>query len=117
MRKLILAAAVAVLAAPAFAQPAAPKAPKDRTLKAGKYTANATALACAACVDEIEKTLKGFKELDEVAVKQETSGVAFTVKPGAKVKLSKLQKALKAASDNMGMGADYTLKDLKALKS
>jgi hypothetical protein len=51
-----------------------------------------------------------------VKVDQDKKTVQFTVKKDATVKVSDLQKALKAAADRMGMGADYTLSDLHPTK-
>jgi cation transport ATPase len=87
--------------------------PAPKALGAGTYSANVTGILCSACPPEIEKTLKAQSGVDKVSVDQKTSTVQFTIKPGAKVQLPDLQKALKAASDQMGMGADYRLKNLK----
>lgn len=92
---------------------AAPK--KAQTLKPGKYNATAKAVVCSACAAEIEKTLKGFPGVEGVTVVPEGGGVRFKVKKA--VKLDDLQKALRADSDKMGMGADYTLRDIKLVSS
>lgn len=91
---------------------AAPK-PKPQVLKPGEYTATAKALVCSACAPQVEQTLKEFPGLERVSVNPEGAGVRFKVKKGASVKLDEMQKALKASSDKMGMGADYTLRDVK----
>ena len=92
---------------------AAPSQDVDRALKSGQYSAKVAAIPCAACPPEIVKTLKAQPAIDEVSVDQKASTVEFIVKPGTQVLLSDLQKALKAASDQMGMGADYQLKNVK----
>ncbi len=114
MNKTLLAAAVSLILAAAPAWAAAKKAPK--TLKEGKYQAQVTALACEACAAEVETTLKSFDGVEGVSVDQKASSVAFAIKKGAKVSVAKLQKSLKTASDKMGMGADYTLKDISPVK-
>ena len=87
--------------------------PAARVLEAGTYTAQVTAIPCSACPPGIEKTLKAQPAIEEVSVDQDASTVKFSVKPGTQLPLSELQKALKAASDQMGMGADYQLKNVK----
>ena len=87
--------------------------PAGKVLKAGTYSAKVAAIPCAACPPEIVKTLKAQPAIDEVSVNQKASTVTFTVKPGMEVALPDLQKKLKAASDQMGMGADYQLKNVK----
>lgn len=82
-------------------------------LKEGAYTATVAALVCGACPPQVEKTLKTFPGIEGVSVSQEKSTVSFTVKKGALVKEAKLQMTLKAASSKMGMGADFSLRDLK----
>ena len=109
MAGLVLAA---LAATHGFAATAAGKGAKE-VLKAGAYTATVAALPCGACPPEVEKALKTFPGIEGVSVSQEKSTVSFKIKKGASVKVSKLQAALKAASDKMGMGADYSLRDLK----
>lgn len=84
-----------------------------KVLKEGMYSAMVTAIPCNACPPKIEEALKAQPAIDSVSVDQKTSTVRFSVKTGAQVPLSELQKALKAASDQMGMGADYQLKNVK----
>lgn len=110
-RKVILTGLLAV----ALAVPGAWAADKavSKTLQSGKYSAKVVAIPCAACPPEIEKTLKAQPAIDEVSVDQKSSTVRFSVKAGAQVQLSDLQKALKTASEQMGMGADYRLKNVK----
>jgi len=68
---------------------------------------------CEMCPAEVERALKAFPGIEAVSVSQEKLAVSFKVKKGASVKMAKLQAALKAASDMMGGGADYSLRDLK----
>ncbi len=109
MKTLLALAAAVALAVPALAK--GTSAPK--TLAAGKYSAHVKALVCEGCAANVEQTLKTFKGLDGVSVDQAKSEVAFEVEKGAKVSVAKLQKALKASSEQMGMGADYTLRDIR----
>ena len=79
----------------------------------GTYTASIKAIVCGGCGEVIEKTMKEQPGIDTASVNQEQKKVTFTVKDGAQVKVAELQKALKAAADQMGMGADYRLGDIK----
>lgn len=85
-------------------------------LNPGTYTAKVKAIVCGGCGPLIEKTMQGMKEIEGAKVDQAKTTLQFSVKSGTTVKVSDLQKALKAAADKMGMGADYTLSDLKAAK-
>lgn len=91
---------------------AAPKT-KAQLLKTGEYSATAKALVCSACAGEIEKALKAFPGMEGVMVASESGIAHFKVKKGSTVQLEALQRALKASSEKMGMGADYTLRDVK----
>lgn len=113
MKKVMTALVLAALAATqGFAANAHGKGTKG-ILKEGSYSAQVTGLLCSACPPEVEKALKSFPGVEGVTVSQEKSTVTFKVKKGAALKAAKLQAALKAASDKMGMGADYSLRDLK----
>lgn len=114
-RTLSGAFAVALLASACFA--AAPKAKaKPVTMKEGRYTAQVKAIICGACAPKILETVKGFPGIEGAEVDRDKSQLTFTVKAGSKVSFDKLQAKLKAASDDMGMGADYTLHDLKKVE-
>jgi len=82
-------------------------------LMPGTYTAKVKAIVCGGCGPLIQKTLQGFKELEAVTVDQKASTVQFSVKKDTMTTVSALQKALDAAAKRMGMGADYTLSDVK----
>jgi len=82
-------------------------------LMPGTYTAKVKAIVCGGCGPMIQKTLQGFKELDTVTVDQKSKTVQFSVKKDSMTTASTLQKALDTAAKRMGMGADYTLTDLK----
>lgn len=113
MKKVMVALVMAALAATqGFAASAAGKGAKG-VLKGGSYTATVAGMVCGACPPQVEKTLKTFPGIEHVAVSQEKSSVSFAVKKGASVKEAKLQAALKSASSKMGMGADYSLSDIK----
>ncbi len=83
----------------------------DPILPGGSYTAKATSLTCGGCAPLIEKTMRDFPGVEKASVNPKTGQVDFNVKEGAKVNWTTLQKALKASSQKMGMGADYTLTD------
>lgn len=112
MKKTMTALVLAALAATQGFAANAGKATKG-VLKAGSYTATVAGIVCGACPPQVEKTLKAFPGIEGVSVSQEKLTVSFTIKKGASVKEAKLQTALKAASSEMGMGADYSLSDLK----
>jgi hypothetical protein len=82
-------------------------------LMPGVYTAKVKAIVCGACGPLIQTTLQNFKELDSVSVDQKSSSVQFSVKKGSMTTVGDLQKALDSAAKHMGMGADYTLSDVK----
>ena len=85
-------------------------------LTAGTYTAKVKAIICGACPPKIEETTRAVSGIASAKVDTGTGLLTFTVKKKAKVRLSTLQKALKAASEKMGMGADYELRDVRRLK-
>ena len=82
-------------------------------LMSGTYTAKVKAIVCGECGPQIQKTLQNFKELDAVTVDRKSSTVQFSVKKNSMTSLLVLQKALDTAAKRMGMGADYTLSDIK----
>ena len=85
---------------------------KDMLMQ-GTYVAKVKAIVCDGCGPMIQKTLQNFKELEAVAVDQKNKTVQFSVKKGSMTSLGTLQKALDAAAKSMGMGADYSLSDIK----
>jgi hypothetical protein len=87
--------------------------PSKDILRPGTYTAKVKAIVCEGCGPLIRKTLQSFKELDAVTVNQENSTVKFSVKKNNMTTVSVLQKALDTAAKRMGMGADYTLSNVK----
>jgi hypothetical protein len=82
-------------------------------LAPGNYTAKAKALVCEGCGPIIEQTLNQQRGIKKATFDPKTKTVSFQIKKGAVVKVSDLQKTLKAKSDEMGMGADYTLTEIK----
>jgi hypothetical protein len=96
-----------IAAIPAAAQ----KAPE--VLKAGEYSASVKALVCGGCGPLVKQTMEGMKDIGSVSVDSAKKTVQFSVKKDATVKVADLQKALDGAAKKMGMGADYTLLDLK----
>lgn len=86
---------------------------KDPVLKAGHYSAKVKAVVCSGCAPMIQKTMGSFPAVESVSFDQEAVKVYFKIKKGSALKLSKLQKALAEAAGRMGMGADYTLYELK----
>jgi copper chaperone CopZ len=86
-------------------------------LKEGTYTAKVKALACSACPPEVQKALGSVKGVRSVSVDAEKKTVQFTVDKGTTVSEAEIQRVLKAASEQMGMGADYSLLDIKMIKT
>lgn len=84
-----------------------------QTLATGRYTAKVKALVCGACAKKIMETARTFPGIENMSVDQKTSTLNFAVAPDAHIDVAKLQAALKAASDEMGMGADYSLSDIR----
>jgi hypothetical protein len=82
-------------------------------LMPGTYTAKVKAIVCDGCGPLIQKTLQNFKEIESVTVDQKIRTVQFSVKKDSMTKLVDLQKALDTAAKLMGMGADYTLSEVK----
>jgi copper chaperone CopZ len=111
----VLAVGLAVGTAMAGPQKPHPDHGADPVLPAGHYSAKAKALVCGGCADQIEKTLRAMPALESVSVESKTRRVDFSVKAGKTLQWSALQKALKTASDKMGMGADYRLSEFKIL--
>ena len=85
-------------------------------LTAGKYTANVKAIVCDGCGALIKETMENTKLIDSVFVDSKASTVRFQVKKDKAIKLPDLQSALKSAAAKMGMGADYTLSEVKVVK-
>ena len=108
---LVVGAGLAVAKEPTAAT--SPSSP----LKEGTYSAKVAALACEACPPQVEKALGSIKGITAVSVDAQTKTVRFTVGKGSTVTEADLQKVLKAASDEMGMGADYTLHDIARVKA
>lgn len=84
-------------------------------LPGGHYSAKAKALTCGGCAEQIEKTLKGMPAIQSASVEPKTGQVDFVVKEEKTVEWAALQKALRAASDKMGMGADYSLSEFQII--
>jgi copper chaperone CopZ len=115
MKMLVLGAAL-LTAAPLLAKPASKTAPAKaqmESLAAGDYTAQIKAIVCDGCGGYVKMTLEKLKGIDKVSVDQKTKTVAFHIQDGVTMKVADLQKALKEAAEEMGMGADYTLTDIK----
>ena len=86
----------------------------ENSLRAGTYTAKVKALVCRGCGPLVKKTMEDLKAIESASVDQQASTVEFKVRKDNTIKVSEIQTALKAAADRMGMGADYTLSDVKA---
>ncbi|OGR85096.1 MAG: hypothetical protein A2901_02355 [Elusimicrobia bacterium RIFCSPLOWO2_01_FULL_54_10] len=89
------------------------KAISEAVLAPGAYSAQVKGIVCGGCGQLIQQTLEKFNGIEKVAVNQDEKTVNFQVRKGSKLKLSEIQKALQASAGKMGMGADYTLQNLK----
>ena len=78
-----------------------------------RFDARRQGFVCEGCAAFIQDSLKGFAGIENLKVDQKAKMVRFSVKKDAVVKVADLQKALKSASDEMGMGADYSLSELR----
>lgn len=87
----------------------------QRLLDSGHYTAQVTAMPCGACAPAVEKAMLAQPEVQAASVDLKSLRLIFIVKNGATVSLATLQKSLKEASDSMGMGADYRLRDVQKM--
>jgi len=117
-RNTLIAGLTLMLSLPLSAadKPKTVAAAKDQTLAAGSYSATVKAIVCEGCAQFITETLKKNPALETISVDPKAKTVSFTVKKSATVKVSELQKALKLSAAEMGMGADYSLSDIKSAK-
>jgi hypothetical protein len=113
MKKWIGLGCLMLLSGWVLASPTKPNKEGDPLLAPGPYTATVPAFVCGGCPEWIQTKLGAVKSLKNVTVDHKTREVTFTVKKGAKVKRSDIQNVLDAAAREMGMGADYTLRDFK----
>ncbi len=80
-------------------------------LAVGAYTAKVKPFVCGGCAEWVKERLMSISGLSNVKVEQSTARVEFTLDKPVSRKL--IQKTLDGAAHEMGMGADYTLGDLK----
>ena len=113
MKKIAWTLLLLGLGMSSYALEAKQKVATAQSLKPGSYTAQVKAIVCDACGPKVQQTLEKVDRIEKVTVDQKNQTVQFTIKKDAKIKLADLQKTLKASSDEMGMGADYQLKNLK----
>jgi hypothetical protein len=118
MKSQVLAVVWGLLvSAPISAADKVPAAARQDVLTAGTYTAKVKALKCGGCGRFIQKTLQQNSQLEKIAVDQKTKTLTFSVRNGQQVKVEDIQKALTAASNKMGKGADYSLSELTLVKN
>lgn len=113
MKKLISVMGLLVLGGLLMAAPKTVKKAGEEMLSPGRYTGTIKAFVCGGCAEWIQTKLSAVKTLEVVTADQKTRVVQFTVKKEAKVKRTDIQKVLDSAADEMGMGADFTLTELK----
>lgn len=83
--------------------------------KGESYTAPIKGLVCSGCAENIRQALLKLKGVEDASLDAE-KGV-LTVKAKDTVKIKAIQKALKAASAKMGMGAKYEIGELQPIVS
>lgn len=88
----------------------------DKVLSSGYYDAKVEAIVCGGCKKLIEETMRSVEGVGAAQVNEKNGTVRFAVMTGKTVQLSKLQLALRTAADKMGMGADFSLIDLRPVK-
>lgn len=113
MKKLIGMTGLLVLGGLLMAAPKPVVKVGDDLLSPGRYSGTIKSFVCGGCAEWVQTKLSAVKVLEDVTADQKTRGVQFTVKKEAKVKQSDIQKVLDAAAKEMGMGADFTLTELK----
>lgn len=117
---LVSFAALILACSPALAKSPRPKAKKTaaavETLGQGRYSAKVAVLACHGCAPLIENAIKSVPGVESASADFEKSTLDFVVKKGAAVPMPEIQKALRAAAAEMGMGADFTLSRISRLE-
>ncbi|MBL8023793.1 MAG: heavy-metal-associated domain-containing protein [Elusimicrobia bacterium] len=93
-----------------------PVLPGVPTLSPGYYTAKIGAITCGGCGPTIEKTMRQVPGIGAAQVDPKEGTVRFAVLVNKEVQVAQLQEALKVSADQMGMGADYKLTDIKKIK-
>lgn len=88
----------------------------DQMLLSGYYEAKVGAVVCGGCKNLIEETMRSVDGIGAAQVDEKNGTVKFVVMKDKTVQLSKLQSSLKVAADQMGMGANYSLTNIKTLK-
>lgn len=89
---------------------------KQSLLSSGYYTANLAPLVCGGCKSLIEKTMLGVPGIGAANVDADKAIVLFTVMKGKSVSILDLENALNEAASRMGMGADYSLRNIEPKK-
>jgi hypothetical protein len=115
MKKKMQWTGLLVLGALLGAAPIPSKKAAEEPLSPGRYSATIKTFVCGGCAEWVESHLQSQKSLEEVKAVQETKALSFTVKKGAKVKRSDVQKVLDAAAQEMGMGADFEMVAFKKI--
>ncbi len=113
MKKLTSVLGLLILGSLVLASPKVVAKAGDEVLSPGRYTATIKAFVCEGCAEWVQSKLAVVKALDQVTANQKTRVVQFTVKKNLKIKRGDIQKVLDAAAKEMGMGADFTLTELK----
>jgi predicted small secreted protein len=115
MKKVMAVVGALVMGSVLMAGTKTVKKAGDDVLSPGRYAGTIKAFVCGGCGEWVETKLSVMKSLENVSADQKTRVVQFAVKKGAKINRSDLQKVLDAAAREMGMGADFTLIDLKKI--
>jgi len=105
------------LATSVVAQPNKVKPASKDVLGPGAYQATVKAIVCDGCGEYIQKTMAAQLGIGAVVVDQKAKLVTFRVIDGANVKVAQLQMELGKSAEQMGMGADYTLENIKSVSA
>lgn len=111
MKKNLLWGTLAMLSLAAGAAPVPPQ--KEKPLAPGAYVATLPAFVCGGCAEWAQGRLQKDKRLTDVTVDAESRVLGFRVKSGPAVTVGEIQKILDGAAAQMGMGADYTMREFK----
>jgi hypothetical protein len=90
--------------------------PAVKTLTTGYYEALVKAIPCDCCKDHLEETIRNTDGIGAAQYNDAEGTVRFTVMKGKTLSLPQLTESLQQAQEQMGMGADYTLSEIKLLK-
>lgn len=84
-----------------------------RLLNAGRYRCVVTGILCEACKRAILRELKPIEELKEAKFEEEGPVLWLTVAKGKTVRLSRLNRALRFATEKIALGNEFVLVEIR----